>query len=230
LALLFSCFSLIVEAQTHSATFPGGSSELAKFLDENLEFPKSAASFQGDTLVKVVIRIDAFGKASFAFSLSNGDDLGFVESVKKTIQMMPLWNPAMVDGKPESAQIMIEAYFQRKLGSANHLKKHDKYQDYYLTYDVAPAFPGGKYMLQQTLIGFMKDSLKISGAQCYVSFKMIVDVDGSLSSIQVLDITGNVSSEQWIKSLYATGNWQAAQINGKTVKSQYLFQLTLSYR
>lgn len=75
------------------AQFPGGSEQLEKFIQEELEYPETARRYAVEGTVKLRLKINAYGKISqceVLESLSPECD----EAARNVINNMPIWSPA----------------------------------------------------------------------------------------------------------------------------------------
>lgn len=96
--------------------FPGGQTEMMKYIRENMKFPDSArmdSSFTGcKTLIKFVIGSD--GKVMEETIVRNciGCIACDVEAIR-LVSGMPIWKPGMQGGKAVSVSYAIPIFFNR---------------------------------------------------------------------------------------------------------------------
>src|SRR5690242_7751260 len=76
----------------HMPEFPGGQSELLKFLSKNIKYPKAAREngIQGKVVVQFVV--NDIGRISDCTVLRDIGG-GCAEEVLRVVKMMPLWKP-----------------------------------------------------------------------------------------------------------------------------------------
>jgi len=232
--ILFAWLCPIISiAQGVSAKFPGGDKAQHDFIVNNLKYPEKAPNVYGDTVFKVFLNVDTFGKAEVDFIIGSNDDLGFKESIRRLVAKMPEWHPATNGREAQNSQVMMEVKFSRTL-SSQPVKVKDTLSLTNTTrklssYEVRPTFKGGNSLLKKRLISYFRDSLHISTADASVYVKSIIHSDGRISSIAVLDKKGNIASEHWVEALYAAGLWNPGGFVNQPINVQYLFRLNLKY-
>lgn len=94
--------------------FPGGMTELASYLQENLIYPFSAREsfIEGETRIAFHILPDgSIGQAQVLQSL--GTD--FDGEVLRTLQLMPNWTPGMVASEAVTVRMVIPIRFELTL-------------------------------------------------------------------------------------------------------------------
>lgn len=93
--------------------------------------------------------------------------------------------------------------------------------------EVSPAFPGGAVEWQKFLQKNLRPDVPIdNGAiagQYRVQVKFIVDVDGSVSSIEALTKLGYGMEEELIRVILKSGKWTPGLLKGKPIKN-YMVQ------
>jgi TonB family protein len=91
-------------------SFPGGSSELTKFLDSNVKYPIIAKEnyIEGKVMVKLLINSD--GSIS-DITILKGLGAGCDEEAIRVIKLMPKWNPGLERGKPVKTSIVFSVKF-----------------------------------------------------------------------------------------------------------------------
>lgn len=94
-----------------SAQYPGGGKALARFLSENLEYPESAKAFaiKGNVIARFAVTEEGqIANIQIVRGLSADCD----DEVRRVIEMMPDWKPAIMDGAPVATLIMIPIRFE----------------------------------------------------------------------------------------------------------------------
>lgn len=91
--------------------FPGGTSELIRFLSNNIKYPQMAQEFgtQGTVLVQFVIGVDG--------SISNvtvvkSVDIELDREAVRVVKSMPKWKPGIKDGRPVSVKHTVPISFK----------------------------------------------------------------------------------------------------------------------
>jgi TonB family protein len=90
-------------------SYPGGHSEMIKFIKKNLKFPKdSDTTVQGKVYIEFVVNDN--GSLS-DFRVVKGLADAFDNSALETVKKMPNWIPARMDNKPIKAKIVVPIKF-----------------------------------------------------------------------------------------------------------------------
>lgn len=96
--------------------------------------------------------------------------------------------------------------------------------------DVFPAFPGGevewKNFLQRNLKPEVPVDFGALGGQYIVKVRFIVDVDGTVSSIEPVTKLGFGMETEVIRVIQKSGKWEPGLLNGKPIKA-YLVQAVI---
>ncbi len=93
--------------------FPGGETELMKFLQQNLKYPQKAveAGVQGKVIVNFVVGKD--GSISH-IKVIRGIGFGCDEEAIRVLKKMPPWDPGLMGGKPVPVYYTFPINFQLK--------------------------------------------------------------------------------------------------------------------
>ena len=91
--------------------FPGGQDALAKFLQHNLKYPKSAldARISGTVLVTFIVEPD--GSVSNV-TLARGIGGDCDQEAIRAVQSMPKWKPGTLKGQPVRVQLCLPVTFK----------------------------------------------------------------------------------------------------------------------
>lgn len=104
----------IAEAKTENITnaeFPGGFSEVATFLQENLKYPTVAKEAGTEGTVIVAFKVSASGAVEDV-SIANSVSPEMDAEALRVVQLMPDWNPATKDGKPVKTEFKLPIVFK----------------------------------------------------------------------------------------------------------------------
>jgi periplasmic protein TonB len=93
------------------AKYPGGTSELAKFLSKNLQYPRSASMAGIEGKVYLLFTVSATGKIS-DISISKGIGFGCDEEALRVVGLMPKWTPGMQQGTAVKSKFTLPITFQ----------------------------------------------------------------------------------------------------------------------
>ena len=91
--------------------FPDGNTGLAKYLSENIKYPKKALKngISGKVFVQFVI--DKKGKVTNVV-VPRGVDKNLDKEAQRVVKSMPAWKPGMKDGVPVSVRYTIPINFK----------------------------------------------------------------------------------------------------------------------
>ena len=109
-----SNFSLLNESEVEfqsenkAASFPGGDEALQDFIKKNLRYPNEARRY-GKVIVEFTVKKS--GKCTdFTIVKSVIDELDF--SAVETLQGMPMWEPAIKNGKKVESKVKVDVLFK----------------------------------------------------------------------------------------------------------------------
>lgn len=180
-------------------TFPGGVSELYKWLGKNIIYPKEAQEkgIQGNVYVKFVVTEK--GKITQTKILRGVDPILDAEAIR-VVSAMPDWIPGKKDGQIASMNYTLPIQFKlmnnesetattKKESDTDIAKSSDN--DILLSVDTPPTFPGGIEALYRWLSENMKypdisNEIGVSG-QIFVQF--IVDENGKVTEPKIFSST-----------------------------------------
>jgi TonB family protein len=91
--------------------FPGGESELNKFLSVNLKAPKDASGLQGTVISSFIVEED--GSVTNA-KIIRGIGKSYDEEVLRVINLMPRWVPGKQNGKTVAVQFTMPVKFAKQ--------------------------------------------------------------------------------------------------------------------
>lgn len=97
------------------AEFPGGQSELFKFLIQNIHYPDAARKAKAEDMVVLKFVVDADGSISKVEK--KGDKAirqDFIDEAIRVVKLMPKWTPAEQKGKKVASEMVLPIKF--KLG------------------------------------------------------------------------------------------------------------------
>jgi TonB family protein len=117
---------LQAEGEDKKAQFPGGNEAFMKYMKENLRYPKDAKRY-GKVIVEFTVKKN--GKCK-DFNIKKGVSEILDYSAVETLQGMPIWEPAVKDGKKVESKMTLPVYFkpdedadQKKEESEKSMKK-----------------------------------------------------------------------------------------------------------
>lgn len=93
--------------------FPGGEAALAKYLQNNIQYPERAKSMNIEGKVYLSFLIDEYGKVSNV-EKKRGIGGGCDEEAIRVVKNMPRWNPGKQGGRPVKVQFNLPIEFSLK--------------------------------------------------------------------------------------------------------------------
>ena len=101
----------VYEVVEQMPQFPGGFSEMMKYLGNNIQYPSEAHKngIQGRVAVQVII--DTEGRVTNTRVVKGVDPYLDAEAIR-VVSSMPKWNPGMQDGKPVNVKFLIPIMFR----------------------------------------------------------------------------------------------------------------------
>ncbi|HEY6160943.1 MAG TPA: energy transducer TonB, partial [Bacteroidia bacterium] len=176
---------------TQQADFPGGMTELYRFLQMNIHYPQKERDqgIQGKVFITFVIEKDgSISDVTVIKGVPGGKALD--DEAMRVIKMMPNWNPGRQDGKTVRVKYALPIKFT--LGG-----------------DESPTFPGGPIMMKK----YFSDNLeypksakkhKLEG-EVVVSFD--VEPDGTVVNPVVRKSLGDGCDEEALRLVKNMPKW-----------------------
>lgn len=92
--------------------FPGGLTEMYKFISENLQYPESAKIQKAEGKVIVQFIVEKDGKLSLIKIVRDGVGHGAAAEASRILMMMPKWKPGMENNQPVRVQYTLPFTFR----------------------------------------------------------------------------------------------------------------------
>lgn len=202
------------------ATFPGGALGLKTYLAKNLQYPQIAKEngVVGSVLVRFTVSKNGVPEN---FLVERGIGAGCDEEAIRLLKMMPPWKPATLDGEPIAAKQMIYVPFKLE---------EDEFSDVVKMAEKMPSFPEG----QAALLRYLDENIqyphiaKENGVEGMVVVQMIVEIDGTLSNLQVVKGIGAGCDVEALRVVKLMPKWIPGTQRGKAVRVQ--FNLPIRFR
>jgi len=93
-------------------SYPGGEAALAKFIQNNIEYPERALDEGVEGTVDVMFAVDENGKVYTPFVKGSRQGYGLDEEATKVVSRMPRWNPGQIKGKNVKSYYTLPISFQ----------------------------------------------------------------------------------------------------------------------
>lgn len=91
--------------------FSGGYSELIRYLQRELKYPKKALQKGIEGTVSIGFTVQKDGSVSDIKVLKGITEGGLREEALRVVSKMPLWKPGMKDGKPVATRLLLPITF-----------------------------------------------------------------------------------------------------------------------
>jgi len=190
--------------------YPGGQDELAKFLGQHIKYPEAAKkdSISGRVYVQFVVnKTGQINNVKLVRGIGGGCD----EEAIRVVKMMPLWTPALQNGKPVSVFFNLPIVFT--LGGRPDGEK------IYQIAEQMPEFVGGQVALDQYLTKNIKypDAAKSSGISGRVFIQFVVDKGGFIHNVKLVRGIGGGCDEEAMRVVKKMAPWHPGKQNGLPV-------------
>lgn len=200
--------------------YPGGSTELLKFLAQNIRYPEMAKkeNIQGMVVVQFIIGKDG---AIIDPHVVQGIGGGTNEEALRVVKMMSKWKPGLQKGQAVNVQFNLPIRFM--LEGVVTEKKGDAPREVFRVVEQMPAFPGG----QGDLLEFLAENIKYpkvakdNGVEGMVVVEYIIEKDGSISNAQVVKGIGAGCDEEALRVVNAMPNWLPGKQRGQVVPVKF---------
>jgi TonB family protein len=93
-------------------TFPGGEAALAKFIQNNINYPQAAIDEGVEGRVEVIFAVDENGKVYTPVIKGKRAGYGLDEEATRVVSRMPTWNPGQIKGKNVKSYYTLPITFQ----------------------------------------------------------------------------------------------------------------------
>lgn len=200
--------------------YPGGSTELLKFLAQNIRYPEMAKkeNIQGMVVVQFIIGKDG---AIIDPHVVQGIGGGANEEALRVVSMMPKWKPGSQKGQAVNVQFNLPIRFMLE-GEATD-KKGEAPKEVFKVVEQMPAFPGG----QGELLNFLAANIKYpkvakdNGIEGMVVIQYVIEKDGSITNARIVKGIGAGCDEEALRVVNAMPNWVAGKQRGQAVPVQF---------
>jgi len=204
------------------AQFPGGISELYKFIGANLQYPDLAKSLniQGRVLMSFVVEKD--GSLS-NFTVLRGPLPEVNAEALRVMKLSPKWSPGKQGGEVVRQLYSIPINFT--------LKDTTKAApEVFSPVEIAADFPGGVEALYKWLSKNIKYPLSAREAniQGKVTITFVIEKDGSLSNFKIVKGVSYAIDEEALRVMKLSPKWKPGMQNGRPVREQYTMPINFS--
>lgn len=209
-----------------NAQFPGGETEMNKFIKANLKYPAEALRNRVEGLVVVQFIVSTNGKISdvqVVKKLGAGTD----EEAVRVVNKMPNFKPARQNGKPVNFRYTLPLGFgltsSTPSPTSNASSGPDMPDKIFTFVEQMPVFRGGENELNK----FIQSNIKYpaeaqqKGLTGLVVAQFTVDKTGKVSDPQVVKSLGAGTDEEAIRLIKLMPAFSPAKQNGQPVNFRY---------
>ena len=227
----------VVEIQPNP---PGGMAGWNKYLSENLRYPTNAQrkGIEGTVIVAFVVNTDG---TTTDIELLRSVGGGCDEEVIRIVKGSPKWTPGMQRGTPVRTRMRLPLRFM--LGGTDTSRdstevslnavplppatdSQDSSQEgavlFFDVMDTPPSPVGGFEAWSRHLSENLTypTSARMKGIQGTVLVSFIVNTDGTIEGIELVQGIGGGCDEEAIRTIKISPNWTPGMIKGKAIRTR----------
>jgi TonB family C-terminal domain len=185
---------------------------LSEYLSSKLKYPKGVKkdSIRGD--INCSFMIDKRGKVSNV-KIEKSAHLKLDKEVIRVIETIPRWTSITQEEDNVKVRYTLSISFVISM---------QKNGVYFVT-DKAPEFPDG----ERALFKFLRENtmpfqLGVHGPTGRVTCSFIVDIDGSITNVEVLESACSLLDKEAVHIIKSMPKWIPGEYNGEKVKARYI--------
>lgn len=207
----------------HPASFPDGHGTWMDFIARHMRYPDLALRQSLSRNVEAILFVETDGSLSFLKMKDEADHV-YEAEVRRVINLMPPWIPALEEGKPVRSRISLQ--FPFLLSSAYRYDDIGSVNEIVLYPDQKAGFPGGNSAMQ-AFIEQKRGYSTSQGLYGVVNALVVIEANGQLSHPEEITTIGQVMAARGMEILSDMPDWIPAQKDGKVVRSQQLVIISL---
>ena len=211
----------------------GGLDKFREYLNENFDYSKVTKLGK----LEATFTIDVEGNVT-KIRITQLLDIESATEFIRVLKKCPKWEPAKRGGKPISIEIKYPMVFNKKKADIKEASPKEIDSTYLLGYQpiklksntdptlIAPSYYGGinSFFNFVSLNFNIPSTLKEDGK---INVQFVIDVDGSLKDIKVLNDLGEGTVEETIRVLRLSPKWLPAKKDGKIIRFQLKLPLSI---
>lgn len=215
--------------------FIGGEKALAKFLSQNIHYPRYAQEIGAQGTIFIQFVVDENGNILNPVSKSPEKDTSLQRESIRVVSIMPRWQPGLIAGKQVPVQFNLPIKYTL-IGADRPLKAYKNFNAkespvkdsavntvYYTNPANKPTFPGGENGLTKYLkkhLQYPQEALE-SGIEGTVTVQFTINGDGTISHVSTISpkLGGHLELEA-IRLIRSMPNWKPAMENEKAVPAE----------
>lgn len=221
--------------------FPGGMSQMATYLSENIKYPEEAKEKEISGRVFISFVIEKDGSVSNV-KVARGIGKECDDEAVRVVKAMPKWKPGLMKGKPVRVNYLLPVNFKLDEGEAYKPVKGETLAPQADlkpgkdgVWDIAetmPEYPGGieglKTFIQENLTVPEKYKNVETKAEYRVFVQFVVAEDGSITNVELKKSEPSKKdlNDEAVRVVKAMPKWKPGTVDGKPVKVRYLLPVT----
>jgi TonB family protein len=198
--------------------FPGGNGAFSIYIANNIKYPLKAREnlTQGKVFVSFVVEKDgSITKTKILRSVSPELD----EEALRIINSSPKWKPGSNNGLPVRALFSMPITFRLSVPPDTTSTENKLFLA-----ETQPEYPGGLEALGR----FLKKNIHKGDNEGKVKASFIVEKDGSLTDIKVIQSVSEKADAEAIRLLSIMPKWKPGMQGGKSVRVSYAIPINFS--
>jgi len=194
--------------------FPGGDSELLKFLSKSIQYPAVAFDNKVEGRVVASYIVEKDGSCT-NYEIVKSLEPSLDKEALRILKTMPKWTPGKNDGKTVRVKYTVPVTFRIQ-------KELDRLSA------AIPQFPGG----EPALIQYVARSVSYpqvaqdKGIQGVVTIQFMVETDGSLSNVSIKKGVDSSLDQEAVRVIKSMPKWIPAKKEGKAVRMESELPIT----
>jgi len=200
----------------------GGKVAYLQWLDKTIKIPETVdpGKANGEALLEFVVEPN--GKLSH-IQVSSKLGAATEEAIREAVAGSARWRSAMINGRPVRARYQMRIRVNPDSSYAKAIVFADSVE--------VMAEPPGGYAAFMQWIGrnyqYPHQAVK-QGVSGTMKLRFIVEKDGSITQVEVLNDLGYGTGEEAIHVLKRSPRWKPASTKGKPVRSYFILPIKLS--
>lgn len=229
----------VIEEPDIMPIYPGGTPEMHRFIGNTLKYPEDARERNAQGLVVYTFVVEKDGTLSNFNIIHRADSLLNKEALR-ILEAMPAWRPARHKGEIVRSETYVPMYFrlnQNAVASGSPVQPSRNYSKanpaiiennaIYTIVDKMPQYTYGESGLSAFIahnIRYPRAALQ-EGIEGRILCSFIVDNNGAISNIEVVEGSNNALNEEAVRVLGLMPKWVPGENNGEKVHVKCLLPI-----
>lgn len=229
----------VVEKPDIMPIYPGGTPEMHRFISNMLKYPEDARNRNAQGLVVYTFVVEKDGTLSNFNIIHRADSLLNLEALR-ILEAMPAWRPARHKGEIVRSEAYVPMYFRLNQNavaarnpvqpSRNYSKENPEVIENNTIYTIVDKMPQYAYG-ESGLSAFIAHNIRYPraameyGIEGRILCSFIVDDNGAISNIEVVEGSNEALSEEAVRVLGLMPKWVPGENNGEKVHVKCLLPI-----